>query len=200
MAGYFSAFPFTSYSGTTIKNITLRANIVNSFMQNANNFYPYTVKDGETADALAYDYYGDANYIWIIYLVNNIIDPYYEWPLGTLDFDRFITNKYGSIAQAKTTTAYYKKLPVDYYVNDITNEFVLASLYDPSVNGYGWTKYTVDEDIKISNSTNPDPSVWQAVDAYTNELNINEQKRYIRLLDNSFVTNIDRQLKSILNG
>jgi hypothetical protein len=200
MSGYFSAFPSITYDNSTIKNITLRANIVESFKRDVRNFYTYTIKDGETADSVAYDYYGDSNYVWIIYLVNNIIDPYYEWPLSTVEFENFIINKYGSLAEAKETVEYYKKIPVTYYVNDTTNDFILASLYNPAVNGYGWTKVTIDDDIKISSSTNPDPAVWQEVDAYTYELEANEQKRFIKLLDNSFITTIDRQLKDILNG
>ena len=129
MSQYFAAFPSINYSGTNAKNITLRTNIVKSFSQNASNFYTYLIKDGETADAIAYDYYNDANYIWVIYMVNNIIDPYYEWPLSTVEFEKFIIDKYGSLASAKQTTVYYKKIPINYYVNDTTNEFILASLY-----------------------------------------------------------------------
>lgn len=200
MSGYFSAFPSVKYANTTVKNITLRANIVESFKRDARNFYTYTIKDGETADSIAYDYYGDSNYVWVIYMVNNIVDPYYEWPLNTVEFERYIIDKYGSIAEAKETVEYYKKIPIDYYVNNITNEFILASLYDPAINGYGWTKITIDDDIKISSYTTPDPAVWQEVDAYTYELEQNEQKRYIKLLDNSFITTLSRQLKDILNG
>lgn len=200
MSQYFAAFPSINYSGTNAKNIMLRTNVVKSFSRNSSNFYPYTIKDGETADTIAYDYYGDANYIWVIYIVNNIIDPYYEWPLNTVEFERFIIDKYQSLAQAKQTVSYYKKLPISYYVNDATNEFILASLYDPAVNGYSLTKVTIDDDIKISAITNPNPAIWQEIDAYTDELEENENKRFIRLLDSSFISAIDRQLRDIMNG
>jgi hypothetical protein len=226
MSQYFSAFPYINYSGINAKNITLRANISNSFKQISTNFYNYTIKDGETADALAFDYYGDPNYIWAIYLANNIIDPYYEWPLSSIEFDNFIINKYGSTEAARNTISYYKKIPVDYYVNTNTNAFILASLYDPLVNGYNWTKVTIDDDIKNSNDPNfsiitesnltlitesgtkilcnnllnLDTTVWQEVDAYTDELEQNENKRYIKLLDNSLISVMDRQLKEIMNG
>ena len=200
MSQYFAAFPSINYSGTNAKNITLRTNIVKSFNQNSSNFYTYLVKDGETADAIAYDYYTDANYIWVIYMVNNIIDPYYEWPLSTVEFEKFIIDKYGSLASAKQTTVYYKKIPINYYVNDTTNEFILASLYNPTTDGYSWTKVTIDDEIKISAITNPDPAIWQEIDAYTDESEQNENKRNIRLLDNSFITSIDKQLRDVMNG
>lgn len=198
MNEYFSNFPLIDYDGQQIRNITLRTKIVDSFKNNSTNFYSYTLKDGETADSLAYNYYGDSNLVWVIYMANDIIDPYYDWPLSNLEFDRFIINKYGSIEEAKQTIAYYKKLPTDYYINDITNEFILASLYNPNSNGYGWTKVTIDDNIKIVADSNPNPALWSAVDVYADEFQQNEQKRYIKLLDSRFVIDISNRLKEIM--
>lgn len=200
MSLYFSSFPRINYNNTNAVNITLRSKIIDSFKAVATNFYSYTIKDGETADALAYDYYGDPNYVWIIYLCNNIIDPYYDWPLSNINFDKYIKNKYGSISTAQTQISYYKKLPVVYYINNDTNIFILGSLYDPAVNGYNWTKTIVDDDIRISSVTSPDPAVWLSVYAYTDELEQNENKRYMRLLDRSLTSSIDRQFKELMNA
>ena len=104
------------------------------------------------------------------------------------------------MASAKQTTVYYKKIPINYYVNDTTNEFILASLYNPTTDGYSWTEVTIDDDIKISAITNPDPAIWQEIDAYTDESEQNENKRNIRLLDDSFITSIDKQLRDVMNG
>ena len=43
-----------------------------------------------------------------IFLVNQIFDPYWEWPLDTKNFERFITEKYGSIGNSKTTVHHYE--------------------------------------------------------------------------------------------
>lgn len=199
MSQYFEKFPSIKYSGITAKNITLRASMIDSFRQNANNFYPYTIKDGETADSIAYKYYGDCNFVWLIYITNNIIDPYCEWPLDTLEFERFIISKYGSLAIAKQTTVYYKKIAVNYYMNNDTNDFMLASEYNPIVHGYNWSKAVMSDDIKISSDNNPDPAVWQEIDAYTDEFEQNEQKRYISLLSDTYATAVARQLRDIMN-
>lgn len=202
MAGaYFSKFPIVTYSGVSVRNITLRANFIASFKNNASNFYPYTLKDGETADALAYDYYGDPNYVWVIYMANNIIDPYYDWPLSSTQLDKFVANKYGSVAEAQSQILYYKKLPVDYYVNKVTNEYILASSYNPAVNGYGWSKITIDDDITIANATNSlDPAIWAPVDAYTYEIENNNNKKNISLLSSKFITEINSRMLGILNA
>ena len=60
-------------------------------------FYPYIVPEGMRPDVLAYQYYGDTQYTWSILLVNNIIDPYWEWTLSYKDFRGYIITKYGSI-------------------------------------------------------------------------------------------------------
>lgn len=199
MSSYFSAFPRIKYDNTTAVNIMLRAKIIDGFKQDATNFYSYTIRDAETADALAYDYYGDPDYVWIIYMCNDIVDPYYEWPLSNLDFDRYIKDKYGSVEAALQQIAYYKKIPETYYINNDTNQFLPAAQYSLAVNGYNWSKVIVDDDVRIESVTTPDPAVWVAVDAYTDELEQNENKRNIKLLNRSLVSSIDRQFRELMN-
>lgn len=200
MPQYFTNFPRITYNGINALNITLRAKMNDNFKKNATSFYPYTIKDGETAENLAFDYYGDSNYCWVIYFTNDIIDPYYDWPLSSYNFDEYIAKKYGSIQIAKSTTAYYKKLAIDYYVNNNNNQFILATLYNPATDGTDWSLVTVDDNLKITALENPDPAIWTEVDVYTDELEQNEEKRYIKLLDRRLVGSIDRQLKDVLNG
>ena len=59
-------------------------------------------------DILSYEVYGDVRYTWSIFLVNQIFDPYWEWPLDTKTFEKFIKEKYGSIGTAKTTVHHYE--------------------------------------------------------------------------------------------
>ena len=57
----------------------------------------YDVQDGDTPSILAYQVYGDANKHWVILLFNNIINPYYDWPLGRQAFFAFV-NKRGMLS------------------------------------------------------------------------------------------------------
>lgn len=201
MPSYFESFPDIQYNGIQCKNITLRAKILEDFKKNASNFYPYTLKDGETADALAFDYYGDPNYCWIIYYANDIIDPYYDWHLSTHEFENFIIKKYGSLAAARSKILYYQKKPSIFYVNNATNAFLPAASYSPAVNGSNWSKVSIDPGVKLAyGTTSYDPALYTAIDAYTEEDSLNEAKRYIRLLDKRLVSNLERQLKEIMNA
>jgi len=44
---------------------------------------------------------------WLIYLSNNIIDPYYDWNMSQYNFEQFILSKYGSYANAQGRVAYW---------------------------------------------------------------------------------------------
>lgn len=199
-SSYFSKFPKVKYNNNLSVNITLRAKVAESFKKIATNFYPYTIEDGQTADALSYDYYDDPNFVWLIYLVNDILDPYYDWPLSTVNFEKYIIKKYGSIAAAKAKTAYYKKIPVDYYINLKDNTFIEASLNPGLANSSDWVLKTIDDDIKISAISNPNPAIWLQIDCYTQELEDNENKRYIKLLDKRLLHNFNSQFEEMLNG
>ena len=59
-------------------------------------------------DILSYEVYGDVKFTWSIFLVNQIFDPYWQWPLDTKTFEKFINEKYGSIGTAKSTVHHYE--------------------------------------------------------------------------------------------
>ena len=58
-------------------------------------FDNYNVITGDKPEDIAFKYYGDAEYHWVILLTNNITDRFYQWPLTQPQFDAFLTDKYG---------------------------------------------------------------------------------------------------------
>ena len=52
-----------------------------------------TMVDGDTPQSIAYQYYNDKKYYWILLLVNNIVDYFYDWYLSYEEV-RTLTNKY----------------------------------------------------------------------------------------------------------
>jgi len=71
------------------------------------SYNPYTIKDGERPDYVAYKFYGDPNLDWVILLSNEIYNIYDEWPRNNTDFEEYLIEKYGSIANTLSTTKYY---------------------------------------------------------------------------------------------
>lgn len=102
MAGeYFDKFPTTSYNNVLVRDITRRVNFLRQTVENPYVFLPYTIKDGERAEDIAYHYYGDPNYVWLVYLSNNIIDPYHEWPMDSETFNQYIIDKYQPLSNGR---------------------------------------------------------------------------------------------------
>ena len=99
---YFSKFPLRVYDVKGDKNyrllpdilrrVKLRAGLASSRLV----FDKYNVKEGEKPEDIAFKYYGDAEYHWVVMMVNNITDRYYEWPMRQADFADFLTDKYGA--------------------------------------------------------------------------------------------------------
>lgn len=108
MKPYFTHLPIHNYDGYVSIDILSRV-IAKSIAPIEESFYfNYVVKEGERADMVASDFYGDPNYVWIIYLVNNIIDPVHDWTKTEADLYKFITQKYGSYANAANKIVYYR--------------------------------------------------------------------------------------------
>ena len=105
---YFENFQKINYQGQQIVDITERAVFLNNVLKNPYLFYPYDVTEDERPDQFANRYYGTPYYSWLIYLSNNIIDPYYEWPMPQEDFDNFIQKKYNHFEVAQRKIKYWE--------------------------------------------------------------------------------------------
>ena len=99
---YFSKFPLTVYDVKGNKNFKLlpdilrRVKVRSGLASSRFVFDKYNVKEGEKPEDVAFKYYGDAQYHWVIMMINNITDRYYEWPMRQADFADFLTDKYGA--------------------------------------------------------------------------------------------------------
>jgi hypothetical protein len=138
-------------------------------------YYPYVVPDNITrADTLSYLIYGDTKFTWTIYLVNNIIDPVWEWPLTTTLFRKFLENKYGSVAIAKTTVHHYEyiwseRVEVTGTADPILEQFVEVDYA---------TYLTTNEDLR------------RIIYAYEYELDLNESHRKIQLIQPLYASQV----------
>lgn len=105
---YFNKLGTSYYNGEITTNIIKSIRFKDIVLKNKINFYSYTIREGERPDSIANHYYDDSRYAWLVLLCNSIIDPYYEWPLSSENFNRHIVKKYGSIKTATEKTIFYK--------------------------------------------------------------------------------------------
>ena len=103
MTKYFEQFPLINYnlSGvngntTLVTDIFRRVKARSKISDNVTLFDKYDVQEGEKPEDIAYKVYGDADYFWVITLVNNIVNRYYDWPLDEFSFQQFVKDKYAN--------------------------------------------------------------------------------------------------------
>jgi hypothetical protein len=103
MAKYFSPFPKISYNlsgvnGNTneVTDIFRRVKIRSKIADNVTLFDKYDVEEGEKPEDIAYKIYGDADYFWIVTLINNVVNRYYDWPLDEHNFQQYVADKYSN--------------------------------------------------------------------------------------------------------
>ena len=100
---YFSQFPVIVYDSVgagEYKIVThlLKRIALHSKAKSVSALYDtYDVRNGETPEMIAHKYYGDAEYHWVILMVNNITDRYHQWPMNNRQFLAHIDERYDNI-------------------------------------------------------------------------------------------------------
>ena len=189
--GYFSDFPQIEYQAKIARSIMARPRIASSLLSNPAAIYSYTVNNDLRPDQVAHLYYGDSELLWLIFLANNIVDPYYGWPLSQNTFQDFIISKYGTIANAKSTIKHYRYQEKDKATDERwkTKEIITKETYD--LNGTFGT---------LRNITNAQLQRYQAVTAFIYEEELNESKRVIKVIDRRLAGNAKQILRETMIG
>lgn len=189
MAYYFTEFPKTNYSLKKNKNfelltnVTLRYKLRDTIKNKSAIYYDYIVQDSDRPDIIAEKYYDDSRLDWIIFLVNDIVDPYYDWPLNEQAFKDYMKSIYGSTSAAHQTVHTYRKV--------INQQKVISS-------GIIIPKRTVNVDLNTYNSLVA--TERESISGYDYYFEENEKKRKIKILDKSFVPSIVREVELIFSG
>jgi hypothetical protein len=79
-----------------LPDILRRVKLRSGLRSGAFLFDNYDVIDGERPEDVAFKWFGDAEYHWVILMTNNITDRYYQWPLTQPQFQEHLEDKYGA--------------------------------------------------------------------------------------------------------
>lgn len=104
---YFKNFNIITYANNQAIDITERVVVLNNLEKNPFAYYPANITNGIRPDQFTNATYNDPYASWVLYLSNDIVDPYYEWYLNDHQFNEFIGSKYGSVEKAQRKVAYY---------------------------------------------------------------------------------------------
>lgn len=178
---YFNNFPTINYFDKQSRSIILKAAIISDVVNKADAFYPYIIKDYERPDTIAYEQYDDPTLDWVIYFSNNIVDPYYSWPLTYEQFRPYLEKKYNkTIYELQSEISHYKYTGT---TNESKEDIARKSwLMSP-------TTYSLINDN----------SGWTAVSVYDYEDELNEAKRSIKLLNQFYIIQIKKEISTIFS-
>lgn len=60
-------------------------------------FQTYRLTAGQTPESLASELYKEPNYHWTILIINDIVNPYLDWPMNDEELEEYCTIKYTDI-------------------------------------------------------------------------------------------------------
>ena len=176
---YFNEFPVIDYNlsgvnGNTTKvtDIFRRVKARSKITNNVTLFDKLNVPEGDKPEDIAYKAYGDADYWWVVCLMNNVVNRYYDWPLDEYNFQQFVADKYSN--------------PDGIHHYEITQSSGKQSGDGPA-----------DYSHKIE--VNSDTAGAQSVSNIEYERREQDKKRQIKLLQPAFLDNFIEEFKQLIN-
>ena len=182
MSEFFQHYPQISYDITGAKpakyktaiNAMVRAKLKNIVADDVVRYFGYSIPEAERPDITSYKIYGDVKFTWLIFLINDIHDPIYDWPLGTREFVTFIKSKYGSITVAKNNIHHYERIIRDRVEATGTTEAIPQA--------------KIEVDLTTYNALGSEEK--DVVYSFNWEVDRNEAKRDIKLISPDYVSSI----------
>jgi hypothetical protein len=149
--------------------------------------------------------YGSTQKHWIVLMMNNIVDPQYDWPMTTITLNNFIDAKYSNTQYANSNTS---GAGLTYATSNVHSYYKIITTTTP--NGSKITnEYQVDANtyanvtVSTSNVTLQDNNVITIATTkttknyYEYEVEVNEAKRKIKLLKPEFVTTLEDEIRRV---
>ena len=187
-----------------LTNLLARAELVQNLMTNPLMFYDYDIQDGDTPDIVASKYYGDSYRYWLILFSNQILDPQWQWPLSSQQFTLYLTDKYAVAANnnANTVLSYTSATVYEYRkIVTTTDQTTLKTTSKTFIIDYETYLATMDstKTATFSNGTSATETITtDAVSIYDWEVEQNESKRTIKLINAIYAPQFESQLKSLM--
>ena len=167
----FAEFPQITYDERVMRDLSTALIIRPEIRNNKDLFFWYQLENGETPESVAFDFYGSTQLHFVIMLMNDIVDPFFDWPLETHELIALCEERYGV---PTTTNGQY------------------------NTDGYYAVRHWVYDDIEYQTGFQPVGSA--AVSYYEYEEALNDAKRRIKILYPEYVGKIKKEMDYLLNG
>lgn len=191
-----------------VQDILTRTSLKISDADKDNLCLDYHIKDKERPEVVAYNFYKDPSLHWTILYINNIVNPYTEWPLDSVAFERFVRAKYPIVSYRNQEIDslylphHWESNPhgiiVDapvlsedeqYYTAEELNDNTLyngkySSTFSKLVSKFGLNSDGQLQIIPVSN--------------YDYETDLNENKRFIKVISPNYIGDFVQRFKEEL--
>jgi|TARA_B100001245_G_scaffold142967_1_gene106641 hypothetical protein len=160
-----------------VTDISLRHRLKSSIKSAVYTKQLYNIPEGERADTLSLRYYGGFEYVWLIFLANNILDPIFDWPLSQDELRKHIICKYGSLDAAHSGVHHYEEILQKLVPASAGQERIEERFYEVDATRYQLVAAQGD-------------GMERTVSDYEYEILRNDSKKTIALIDDSWVEQI----------
>jgi len=208
MSKYFNYFPKTLYTsdaenGVVVTNIISRFAFEKSYRDNSAVYYEYDIQDSDTPEIIAHKMYGNSERHWIVLMMNEIVDPQFDWPLDQRTIISYINDKYSANASVgqtgiswaqQNTHSYFK---IETRTSNSTNTSIEKRIQIDS-NAYTNLVESI-TNLNLQDGNAITIKVTKETQSYYDyEIDLNESKRTIKLIKPEFVNRLENELISVL--
>lgn len=178
---------------SVVINLLPRSSVIQTILTNPLLYYTYDIQEGDTPEIVADKYYGDSYRYWLVLYANQMIDPQWSWPLSYTQFNAYIVDKYPT-TDVYSTIYEYQKIVTKYDVNSQTTTNDIFVIDESDYNDlvpYSTTVNTSTGSVGIKVTKN-------AQSIYDYELQVNENKRNIKIINKIYANQIEKEFKSLM--
>jgi hypothetical protein len=189
-----------------LTNLLARSTIVDELLKDPMLFYNYTVQEGDTPEIVAGKYYGDQYRYWLVLFANQMMDPQWDWPLPSTQFNDYLTEKYSSAATSANVSSvllYTQSTPQHYTKTITTTESASMKVNSKTIvidlDTYnnlqtGTTSFSFSDGNSVSETITSD-----IVSIFEYESSLNDAKRNIKLINSSYAPQLEAQFMKLMS-
>lgn len=172
---YFENYKKINYTADSytksVTNILTTVLPVHSYIENVYIFENYTLNQGERPEDVSYKLYDNAGYYWTLLVINNIVDPFFDWYMSDGEVEELTKKEYGDVY----ATHHIEVIETQNYINPRLEKEIL-------------------------NGETPLPEEMRYVTNLEYESRANEEKKVIRVISPNFITRFVEEYEGEING
>ena len=181
---YFREFPTVIINNQEVLDITRKVKLTSMIRSTAFDYTNYTLDEGDKPESIAYYYYDNPEYAWLVLMANDIVDPYTQWYKTTEELESYIKVQY----ETQSGTTGDAVLDWTKSTGIASNIVHYKSLYDSNIR------------INRASYVAAPTAEFYPVRIYDHEVELNEGRRTIRLLNKSYLSFIEDRFSAVING